>query len=107
LLHRGAASYVASLAARVPLVENHPAAHEHARQTITVQTSPVRITHRINGRPYVIEVRAVGRDRWRAQVAKRAGGTTSLMPFYGKTPDDAAALLAGWLKRASEPRKAV
>ena len=71
-----------------------------------VNTSPVRITQTINGRTYVIEVRPVG-DRWRAQVVQRPGGMTSLMPFYGTTPNDAAGMLAGWLARASEPRKAV
>lgn len=55
----------------------------------------------------MIEVRAIAEDRWRAQVVRRPGGMTSLMPFYGTTPEDAAQLLAGWLARASEPRKAV
>ena len=67
----------------------------------------VRITHTIHGRSYVIEVRAVSADRWRAQIARAPGGMTSLMPFYGQTPDEAAAHLAGWLTRAAEPRKAV
>jgi hypothetical protein len=67
----------------------------------------VRITHTIHGRSYVIEVRAVSGDRWRAQIARAPGGTTSLMPFYGPTPDEAAQHLAGWLDRAGGPRKAV
>ena len=69
-----------------------------------MNTTPLRIPHTINGRSYVIEVLAVGRDRWRAQVAKR-GGMTSLMPFYGRTPDDAAHQLAEWLAKAGEPRR--
>lgn len=73
----------------------------------TVQTPPLRRIQNINGRAYVIEVRAVAEDRWRAQVVRRPGGITSLMPFYGETPEDAAEMLAGWLARASEPRKAV
>ena len=55
----------------------------------------------INGRAYVIEVHAVGASRWRASLARR-GATTSLMPFYGTTPDEAADLLATWLLRASQ-----
>jgi hypothetical protein len=67
----------------------------------------VRITQTIHGRSYVIEVRAVSSDRWRAQIARGPGGMTSLMPFYGPTPDAAAQQLAGWLDRAAAPRKAV
>jgi hypothetical protein len=67
----------------------------------------IRITHTIHGRSYVIEVRAMSADRWRAQIAHAPGGMTSLMPFYGQTPDEAASHLAGWLSRAGEPRKAV
>ena len=58
----------------------------------------VRITHTIHGRSYVIEVRAVAQDRWRAQVARTPTGMTSLMPFYGTTPDEAAQVA-----RSSEP----
>ncbi len=54
----------------------------------------------IHGRPYVIEVHAVGPDRWRACLARRAQ-TTALMPFYGATPREAAVLLTGWLARAN------
>jgi hypothetical protein len=68
---------------------------------------PVRITRTIHGRSYVIEVRAVSPDRWRAQIARAPGGTSSLMPFYGPTPDEAATHLAGWLDRAGGPPKAV
>ena len=66
----------------------------------------VRITHTIHGRSYVIEVRAVSADRWRAQIARGPGGMTSLMPFYGQTPVEAAELLAGWLDRAGQGRTA-
>jgi len=70
--------------------------------------APVRKTHTIHGRSYVIEVRAVAQDRWRAQIARTPGGMTSLMPFYGTTPDDAALQLVSWLARAGAgPRKAV
>lgn len=59
----------------------------------------VRFQETINGRSYVIEVRPVGQDRWRAQIA-RPGATTALMPFYGTTPDEAAQSLSVWLARA-------
>ena len=67
--------------------------------------TPVRTTHTIHGRSYVIEVRPVARDRWRAQIARAPGGMTSLMPFYGPTADEAARQLAGWLTRAGGPPK--
>ena len=67
----------------------------------------VRITQTIHGRSYVIEVRAVAADRWRAQIARAPGGMTSLMPFYGPTPAQAAEQLAGWLSRAGGGKKAV
>ena len=62
---------------------------------------PMRYSETINGRPYVIEVHPVAEDRWRADVARTAGTTTALMPFYGRTPDEAAQQLASWLARAS------
>ncbi len=63
--------------------------------------TPVRFEEIINGRPYVIEVLPIGRDYWRAQIARLPGTTTALMPFYGTTPDEAAAQLSGWLTRAA------
>ncbi|MND02020.1 hypothetical protein D3C83_212540 [compost metagenome] len=56
----------------------------------------------IHGRSYVIEVRPVGQDRWRAQIARLPGATTALMPFYGATPDEAAQSLSVWLNRAGQ-----
>lgn len=64
----------------------------------TVKT--LRLTETIHDRTYVIEVRSVGRDRWRADLARR-GVTTALMPFYGPTPEEAAAELVHWLARAN------
>jgi hypothetical protein len=64
-----------------------------------VQT--VRFKETINGRSYLIEVRAVGRDRWRAQIAETPGGTTAVMPFYGATPGEAVGQLSQWLTRAA------
>ncbi|MGE5813410.1 MAG: hypothetical protein ACM36C_02890 [Acidobacteriota bacterium] len=54
----------------------------------------------INGREFLIEVSAVGRNRWRAHLVRVPGGSTALMPFYGTTPQEAAAQLSSWLARA-------
>jgi hypothetical protein len=51
----------------------------------------------INGREYLIEVSSVGLGKWRAQIARIPGGCAALMPFYGKTPDEAANHLSRWL----------
>ena len=64
----------------------------------------VRFQEIINGRAYVIEVLAVGRDRWRAQISRTPGGTNAVMPFYGTTPYVAAHELSGWLSRAAFPQ---
>ena len=55
-----------------------------------------RFEHDIAGRLYQIEVMLVG-NRWRAQLRRLAGMSTSLMPFYGATPEEAADLLTRWL----------
>jgi hypothetical protein len=54
----------------------------------------------INGREYLIEVSSVGIDKWRAQIARVPGGSAALMPFYGRTPDEAARQLSRWLALA-------
>jgi hypothetical protein len=56
-----------------------------------------RFEQTISGRTYHIEVEAVTATRWRAQIARRPGMPTSLMPFYGTTPEEAAERLANWL----------
>ena len=56
-----------------------------------------RFEEHINGRTYLIEVSNVGLNQWRAQIARTAGGSAALMPFYGKTPDEAAQHLCRWL----------
>ena len=60
-----------------------------------------RFEETINGREYLIEVSSVGRNQWRAQIQRRPGGSGALMPFYGTTPDEAAALLTRWLTIAN------
>jgi hypothetical protein len=63
--------------------------------------APRAVTHRyeehIAGRTYYIEVRAVSDSRWRAQIARTPGMRTSMMPFYGPTPEQAAQELSHWL----------
>ncbi|HEX5474534.1 MAG TPA: hypothetical protein VFX12_07740 [Vicinamibacterales bacterium] len=54
----------------------------------------------INGREYLIEVSAVSAGQWRAQIARVPGGSRALMPFYGRTPDEAAQHLSRWLSLA-------
>jgi hypothetical protein len=56
-----------------------------------------RFEETINGREYLIEVSSVGTGTWRAQIARIPGGSGALMPFYGKTPDEAAGQLSRWL----------
>ena len=60
-----------------------------------------RFQETIGGRPYKIEVTAVG-TRWRAQLQRLPGIPAALMPFYGQTPDEAARLLTHWLTQAHE-----
>lgn len=67
-----------------------------------------RFEETINGREYLIEVSSVGRNQWRAQIRRIPGGSGALMPFYGKTPDEAAGLLTRWLSIANgRPRAEV
>jgi hypothetical protein len=56
-----------------------------------------RFAETINGREYLIEVSSIGADKWRAQIKRTPGGSAALMPFYGKTPDEAAGHLSRWL----------
>jgi hypothetical protein len=54
----------------------------------------------INGREYRIEVSSVGKNKWRAQIARVPGGSAATMPFYGSTPVEAAGELSRWLTLA-------
>jgi hypothetical protein len=56
----------------------------------------------IAGHPYLIEVAPVAQDRWRAYIVRIPGVPNAMMPFYGETPDAAAAQLRQWLTRAYE-----
>ena len=68
--------------------------------TRIVATDLHRFEQSIAGRPYLIEVAAVSQDRWRACIVRMPGVPTALMPFYGRTPDEAARHLSDWLTRA-------
>lgn len=56
-----------------------------------------RYEEHIAGRTYLIEVLPVSKTQWRAQIARMPGMPTALMPFYGHTPEEAAAQLSRWL----------
>ena len=68
----------------------------------TVPQAVHRFEELIGGRSYLIEARSVDRDRWRAYIVRIPGVTTALMPFYGRTPAEAAKNLSDWLTRAHE-----
>ena len=55
----------------------------------------------IAGRTYQIVVSPVSESRWRAQIARLPGMPTSMMPFYGRTPEEAARELSKWLSLVS------
>ena len=76
------------------------------RFTNDIQSSSLTVSNQlfeehIAGRTYQIEVSPVSAERWRAQIVRRPGIQTSLMPFYGKTPEDAARELSNWLSLVS------
>ena len=86
---------------------SRPASLESTSQTRKINALPDVIIHRyeekIAGRTYLIEVSPVTETRWRAQIARRPGMPTSLMPFYGQTPDEAARELSKWLSLVAAP----
>ena len=59
-----------------------------------------RFEKEIGGHHYVIEASPVAINRWRAQIARRPGMSSALMPFYGPTADEAAFRLVRWLSLA-------
>ena len=63
------------------------------RTSVIVQ----RFEEIINGREYRIEVSAVDRNTYRAQIARAPGGSRAMMPFYGRTPSEAVEHLSQWL----------
>ena len=66
-------------------------------RTVTIH----RFEETIGGHVYLIEVLLVS-NRWRAQLLRTKGVPTAMMPFYGRTPDEAARQLTGWLTLAHQ-----
>ncbi len=77
-----------------------------SHHTSSASTLVVKVVHRfeesIAGRPYLIEVAFVADERWRADIVRIPGLPTAMMPFYGRTPDEAAKNLTDWLTRAHQ-----
>jgi hypothetical protein len=76
-----------------------PGKRQYASSTVVAMH---RFEEFIGGRSYLIEVKAVDPDRWRAYIVRIPGVPTALMPFYGRTPAEAAKLLSDWLTRAHD-----
>src|SRR5436190_22122435 len=70
------------------------------RMQFSVTAAVHRFEEFIAGRPYLIEVTNVSKDRWRAYIVRIPGVPAALMPFYGSTPVEAAHQLCEWLARA-------
>ena len=68
-----------------------------ARRMLPSAVTVLRFDETINGRAYRIEVSAVGTDTFRAQLERAPGGSRAMMPFYGRTPDEAVEHLSQWL----------
>ena len=77
----------------------------HQLHSAVTNVNVHRFEETINGRDYLIEVSSVGRNQWRAQIRRTPGGSGALMPFYGKTPDEAAHMLTRWLTIANGQKK--
>ena len=84
------------LTARVEFIALHKPSADLSNVTVAVH----RYEETIGGRAYLIEVTAVSPDRWRAYIVRIPGVPTALMPFYGRTPAEAAHQLSDWLTRA-------
>ena len=99
-----ALSYPASLARRAA-VGRIPAARDTSERIVSAAALAQdvhRFEESIAGRAYLIEVAAVTKDRWRACIVRVPGVPTALMPFYGRTPVEAAQQLSAWLARAHQ-----
>ena len=96
-----ASSSLSSLVCGVPPRQN---ARRSINRNAAIFKLVTNVVHRfeqsIAGRPYLIEVANVSQDRWRAYIVRIPGVPTALMPFYGRTPVEAAGLLTEWLSRA-------
>jgi len=59
-----------------------------------------RFEETIRGYTYQIEVFSITPERWRAYLVPTTDGPTALMPFYGRTPNEAVQHLVHWLSQA-------
>jgi hypothetical protein len=86
---------------RIRILVAHP-----QLKTAFTRTLVANVVHRfeefIAGQAYLIEAALVSEDRWRACIVRIPGVPTALMPFYGRTPDEAARNLTDWLTRAHQ-----
>jgi len=90
------------LIANASYVQFQLAPEHHSFFGDTVTADVHRYQESIAGHSYLIEVRSVEQDRWRAYIVRIPGVPTALMPFYGPTPAEAARLLCDWLTRAHQ-----
>jgi hypothetical protein len=90
------------LIASASCVQFELAPNHHSFFGDTVAVDVHRYQESIAGHSYLIEVRPVEQDRWRAYIVRIPGVPTALMPFYGPTPAEAARLLCEWLTRAHQ-----
>jgi hypothetical protein len=90
----------------------HPARLQRAVGLTHTHSNVILNVHRfaevINGREFKIEVSPIAPDKWRAQLVRPPGGSAATMPFYGKTPHEAAGHLSHWLGLAhGSPRRQI
>jgi hypothetical protein len=88
-----------SLAACIQCVTDSEPENKKSSSFIVI-AAVQRFEECIAGRDYLIEVSLVSKDRWRAYIVRLPGVPTALMPFYGRTPHEAARQLSDWLTRA-------
>ena len=85
------------------MIESHPSLHSSSgsgQLHVTIH----HFQETIDGHPYHIDVVSVS-NRWRAQLRRGPGIPRAMMPFYGKSPDEAAQLLFRWLVIAHRPAR--
>ncbi len=99
-----ALSYVASLVSRgaIRRILGAHTSQQNRCSAAALNQDVHRFEESIAGRAYLIEVAAVTPDRWRAYIVRVPGVPTALMPFYGRTPAEAAHQLSSWLARAHQ-----
>jgi hypothetical protein len=87
--------------ARSPLSRRASLDPDSTIHRIVASVNVLRYEEQIAGRTYFIEVSCVSATEWRAQIARRPGMSSSMMPFYGQTPEEAAKQLSKWLAMVS------